>query len=138
LKKEEQTYLERDHAWFASFAPAEDPEVVVVVLNEHSGFGGREAAPAAAAIIEKYIELKRFEKDAFGPSFPGAPPTVKETPKTTTTPPPPLVPEPPKKQSPVLTELAPTDAGSAALSVGRGPAEAQPEPAQPDSQKGTP
>ena len=51
-------YFERDHAWFAAFAPAEDPEIVVVVLNEHSGFGSTNAAPTAMAVIKKWMELK--------------------------------------------------------------------------------
>jgi penicillin-binding protein 2 len=79
LKKAQTPYLERDHAWFAAFAPALDPEVVVVVLNEHSGFGGAEAAPAAAKIVEKYFELKRSDGSAFGPDWQG-PPVVKPAP----------------------------------------------------------
>src|SRR5690242_2318915 len=49
-KKEQMSYWERDHAWFASFAPADDPEIAVVVLNEHGGHGGAEAAPIAMAV----------------------------------------------------------------------------------------
>ncbi len=37
LKAEQMSYFERDHAWFAAFAPAEHAELVVVVLNEHGG-----------------------------------------------------------------------------------------------------
>ena len=37
LSAEETAYFERDHAWFASYAPIENPEIVVVVVNEHSG-----------------------------------------------------------------------------------------------------
>ncbi len=44
----------RDHAWFAGYAPAGDPEVVVVVLVEHGGSGGVEAAPIAKTILEEY------------------------------------------------------------------------------------
>ncbi|HVE86733.1 MAG TPA: penicillin-binding protein 2, partial [Myxococcales bacterium] len=40
-------YFSRHHAWFASFAPADKPEVAVVVLNEHGGHGGAVAAPTA-------------------------------------------------------------------------------------------
>src|SRR5204863_8566701 len=54
-------YLSRDHAWFAAFAPAEEPEIVVVVLNEHGGWGAEAAAPAAARTIEAYFRLKRQE-----------------------------------------------------------------------------
>jgi len=54
-----QGYYSRDHAWFASFAPAEDPEIVVVVLNEHGGWGAEAAAPAAARIVHAYFNLKK-------------------------------------------------------------------------------
>jgi penicillin-binding protein 2 len=40
-----------DHAWFAAFAPAGDPEVVVVVLVERGGKGGQVAAPIARKIL---------------------------------------------------------------------------------------
>jgi penicillin-binding protein 2 len=42
----------QDHAWFASFAPADDPEIVVVVLVEGGGKGGQVAAPIARKIYE--------------------------------------------------------------------------------------
>ena len=56
-----QQYFSRDHAWFASFAPAQDPEIVVVVLNEHGGWGAEAAAPAASKTIEAYFRIKREE-----------------------------------------------------------------------------
>jgi len=61
VKKEHLDYWQRDHAWFASFAPVEDPEIAVVVLNEHGGLGGSEAAPTAAAVIQKYFDLKKID-----------------------------------------------------------------------------
>lgn len=61
LKKEQMDYWERDHAWFASFAPVEDPQIAVVVLSEHGGHGGTEAAPAATAIIQKYFDLRKTD-----------------------------------------------------------------------------
>ena len=42
----------QDHAWFASFAPTQDPEVVVVVLVERGGKGGQVAAPIARQIYQ--------------------------------------------------------------------------------------
>jgi penicillin-binding protein 2 len=42
----------QDHAWFASFAPADDPQVVVVVLVERGGKGGQVAAPIAHQIYQ--------------------------------------------------------------------------------------
>lgn len=59
IKAAQLPYFERDHAWFASFAPVEDPEIVVVVLNEHAGFGASNAAPTASALMRKYFELKK-------------------------------------------------------------------------------
>jgi penicillin-binding protein 2 len=46
---------QRDHAWFACYAPAESPEIVVVVLVEHGGHGGETAAPIAREILEEYF-----------------------------------------------------------------------------------
>lgn len=39
------------HAWFAGFAPARDPEVVVCVLIENGGSGGSVAAPVARQVL---------------------------------------------------------------------------------------
>ncbi len=50
----------QDHAWFAAFAPAHDPEVVVVVLAERGGKGGQVAAPIARKILNAIF----FEKVA--------------------------------------------------------------------------
>ena len=52
---EDLEYRFRDHAWFASFAPAEDPELVVVVFVEHGGHGGNAAAPLAKSIYERHF-----------------------------------------------------------------------------------
>ncbi len=41
----------QDHAWFAAYAPAQDPQVVVVVLVERGGRGGQAAAPVARQIL---------------------------------------------------------------------------------------
>jgi penicillin-binding protein 2 len=40
----------RNHAWFASYAPAAAPELVLVVFVEHGGQGSRTAAPLAKAL----------------------------------------------------------------------------------------
>ncbi|MCL6640267.1 MAG: penicillin-binding protein 2 [Candidatus Rokubacteria bacterium] len=50
----------QDHAWFAAFAPARAPEVVVVVLVERGGKGGQVAAPVARKILNAIF----FEKVA--------------------------------------------------------------------------
>lgn len=58
-KTEEERDIEnytptRSHAWFAGWAPAEDPEIAIVVFVEHGGSGGRVAWPIAKAILEGY------------------------------------------------------------------------------------
>ncbi len=45
-----------DHAWFVGFAPAEDPQIAVAVILEHSGrSGGDVAAPIARNVMNKYL-----------------------------------------------------------------------------------
>ena len=44
-------------AWFASFAPASNPQYVVVVMVEEGGHGGESAAPVARAIYQKLFGL---------------------------------------------------------------------------------
>ncbi len=61
LKTHQMEYWQRHHAWFAAFAPAEAPELAIVVLNEHGGQGGSDAAPTAMAIFKKYFELKQLD-----------------------------------------------------------------------------
>lgn len=48
----------RDHAWFAGFAPADRPEIAVVVLIEHGGRGGAIAGPVAREVIEGWWKLR--------------------------------------------------------------------------------
>ncbi len=47
-----------DHAWFAAVAPAEAPEVVVVVLVEHGG-GSKNAVPIAVKVLESWWRQKQ-------------------------------------------------------------------------------
>ncbi len=65
-KAKDMDYFQRDHAWFVAYAPAEKPELVVAVLNEHAGHGGTEAAPIAVAVIDAYFELKQQRMHAQG------------------------------------------------------------------------
>jgi penicillin-binding protein 2 len=46
-----------DHSWYASWAPAYNPKLVVVVMIEHGGFGAEAAAPAAKEIYSAYFGL---------------------------------------------------------------------------------
>ncbi len=47
-----------DHSWYASWAPANNPKIVVVVLIAHGGFGAEAAAPAAREIYQAYFHVK--------------------------------------------------------------------------------
>jgi penicillin-binding protein 2 len=49
-------YVNRDHAWFAAVAPAEAPEIAIIVLIEHGGGGGEHAAPVGVEIARRYFE----------------------------------------------------------------------------------
>jgi penicillin-binding protein 2 len=51
-------YFENHHAWFAGYAPSEDPQIAVVVLVEHGGKGGGVAAPVAMKVIRGYFDLQ--------------------------------------------------------------------------------
>jgi len=56
----------QDHAWFASFAPVGEPEVVVVVLVERGGKGGQVAAPIARKILNAIFMEKVASVDLGG------------------------------------------------------------------------
>ncbi|MEL0328336.1 MAG: penicillin-binding transpeptidase domain-containing protein, partial [Deltaproteobacteria bacterium] len=55
-EEEKELRKYQNHAWFAGFAPAEAPEVTVLVLVEHGQGGGKAAAPVARKILEFYHE----------------------------------------------------------------------------------
>jgi penicillin-binding protein 2 len=52
VKTEGLPFKYKDHAWFASFASKDKPEMVVVVFVEHGGHGGVDAAPLAKLLYE--------------------------------------------------------------------------------------
>jgi penicillin-binding protein 2 len=54
----------RDHAWFTSFAPFEDPHLVVTVFAEHGGSGSRTAGPIAQALYAKFLASDSQSADA--------------------------------------------------------------------------
>jgi len=52
VKTEGLPYKYKDHAWFASYASKDNPQMVVVVFVEHGGHGGVDAAPLAKLLYE--------------------------------------------------------------------------------------
>ena len=45
------------HSWFAAYAPADDPEIAVVVMVENAGEGSTVAAPMVRQVVEAYYGL---------------------------------------------------------------------------------
>jgi penicillin-binding protein 2 len=57
-------YFNRDHAWFAGYAPSESPEIAIVVLVEHGGGGGTNAVPIAMRVVRDWQRLKSERLEA--------------------------------------------------------------------------
>jgi penicillin-binding protein 2 len=53
-----QVFGADDYAWYASYAPANDPKYVVVVMVEQGGHGGSVAAPATRLIYDSLFSIK--------------------------------------------------------------------------------
>ncbi len=56
VSQELREWLLRDHAWFVGYAPATRAEIVVVVVLEHGGSGGKDAAPIFRTVVETIFE----------------------------------------------------------------------------------
>ena len=66
---EEVSFQQRDHAWFAAYAPAENPEIAVVALSEFDGGGGgAQAAPIVQQVLDAYLRKAHPEKFPVGKS----------------------------------------------------------------------
>ncbi len=46
-----------DHAWFAGYVPADQPQYAFVVVLEHGGSGSRAAGPLARELVRKMVNL---------------------------------------------------------------------------------
>jgi penicillin-binding protein 2 len=55
------------YAWFAAYAPADDPRYVVVVSVEEGGGGSQTAAPIARRILEHLFDVRRPDAPGFTP-----------------------------------------------------------------------
>ncbi|MBK7586604.1 MAG: penicillin-binding protein 2 [Myxococcales bacterium] len=74
-------YFNRDHAWFAGYAPARSPEIAFVVLVEHGGAGGKNAVPIGSRLVRDWDKLK--EKRATARASARRPPSKKGDPDGT-------------------------------------------------------
>ena len=52
LKESELAYFHRSHAWLTTYAPYDNPKIVVTMLVEHGGHGGSTAGPMVADIYK--------------------------------------------------------------------------------------
>lgn len=53
-----------NHAWFGGYAPADNPEILVVAFAEHSGGGGGSVtAPMVKQVLENYYQMKASQKN---------------------------------------------------------------------------
>jgi penicillin-binding protein 2 len=59
-KQEDLPVKFRDHAWFICFAPAENPQIAMVILVEHGMHGSSGAAPIAKYILERLYTPQDF------------------------------------------------------------------------------
>jgi penicillin-binding protein 2 len=57
-------YYRRAHAWFAGFAPADKPELAIVVMVEHGGYGGTAAGPIAMRVLQEALGPARAAQQA--------------------------------------------------------------------------
>lgn len=59
VRAEDMPYEQRDHAWFVGYAPLDAPEVVVVTMTEHGGFGGSTSGPVTAEVLRAWFTQTR-------------------------------------------------------------------------------
>ncbi len=62
-QQHELKWEDRDHAFFVGYAPTDNPKYALAVAVEHGGGGGSKAAPIAAQIMQKVLELEQIDKD---------------------------------------------------------------------------
>ncbi len=58
-----QGVKQKDHAFFAAFAPRENPKIAIAVICENAGMGSNSAAPIASLMIEQYLRDSIPEPD---------------------------------------------------------------------------
>jgi penicillin-binding protein 2 len=54
---------QKDHAFFAAFAPRQNPRIAIAVICENAGFGATSSAPIASLMIEQYLKDSISEPD---------------------------------------------------------------------------
>lgn len=96
VEAKDVAYEQRDHAWFVGFAPYDKPEIVVVTMTEHGGFGGSTSGPVTAEVMRTWFTKVRGS-GRYG-DYPPLPPPKR------------VVSAPVKKEEPSEEEQAPDTA----------------------------
>jgi penicillin-binding protein 2 len=52
------------HAWYTAYAPADAPEIAMVVLIEHAGHGGEASAPIVRDFFREYFRSELVQRDS--------------------------------------------------------------------------
>lgn len=53
-----------DNGWFVAYGPYDKPEIVVLAMFEHSGYGADSSAPVVKKILDCYFHLGEYAKPA--------------------------------------------------------------------------
>lgn len=63
-RQSNKTYWQKDHAWFAGYAPSDNPEIALAVIIEHGGKAAQVAVPIAMEVFSSYYKfVKNRQKD---------------------------------------------------------------------------
>jgi penicillin-binding protein 2 len=57
VASKESGIKDEDHAWFAGYASADNPQIVVAAIVENGGHGGAEAAPLVREVLMAYFGI---------------------------------------------------------------------------------
>lgn len=68
MREDQMEYYHRSHAWITTYAPYNNPEIIVTVLVEHGGHGGSTAGPITADIYNWLISHGYFNKKSVSES----------------------------------------------------------------------
>lgn len=69
---DELAWVQRDHALFVAYVPADAPRYAIAVVIEHGGSGGTAAAPLARDVLEMVLEHDPMARPAFSVAAPAA------------------------------------------------------------------
>jgi penicillin-binding protein 2 len=56
-RQSNKTYWQKDHAWFAGYAPSDNPKIALAVVIEHGGKAAKVAVPIAMEVFSSYYKF---------------------------------------------------------------------------------